>query len=61
MASIVAFAALTLRLRKNANGTSGASARVSITTNAARSATAAASTPIVWSDPQPTVLARTSA
>lgn len=44
---MAALAALTLRLRKNANGTSGAFERRSITMKLTNSAAATASTPIV--------------
>ena len=46
-------AAATVRLRKNDSGTSGAGDRASIRMNAAISAAAPASRPIVVADPQP--------
>ena len=54
-------AAATVRLRKNASGTSGAGDRASITVNAAISAAAPASRPMVAVEPQPWLLALTTA
>ena len=54
-------APVSVRMRKIENGTSGAAERRSIATNAASSATAAASRPIVWPEPQPASGASTSA
>ena len=47
------FAPVRVRLRKIENGISGEAERSSIATNAAISATEAASRPIVWPEPQP--------
>ena len=55
------FAAVTVRLRKNASGSSGSADRDSITTNAAISATAPASRPIVVAEAQPWLAAVTTA
>ncbi len=50
-----------VRMRKIENGTSGLLARSSIATKAAISSTESTIRPIVWVDPQPTLLASTSA
>src|SRR5262249_61935795 len=55
------FAAVTVRLRKNDSGSSGAADRDSIITNAAISAAAAASKPIVVAEAQPGLPAATPA
>ena len=55
------FAAVTVRLRKNDSGSSGAADRASITTNAAISAAAPVSRPAVVADPQPWLAAVTTA
>ncbi len=60
MASMVTFATRTLGLRKNANGTSGALERRSITTNPASRRAEATSAPTVCGELQPTPVARTS-
>ena len=55
------FAAVTVRLRKNVSGSSGAADRASITMNAAISAAAPASRPIVVAEAQPWLAAVTTA
>ena len=47
------FAPVSVRMRKIENGTSGLAERSSIATKAAISAADAASSPIVWPEPQP--------
>ena len=54
-------APVSVRSRKIENGTSGAAERRSIATKAPSSATAPASRPIVWVEPQPASGASTSA
>ena len=54
-------AAVTVRLRKNDSGSSGAADRASIRMNAAISAAAPASSPAVVADPQPWPAAVTTA
>ena len=61
VSSPTTFAPVSVRRRKILNGTSGAAERCSITTKAPSRATAAASRPIVWPEPQPASGASTSA
>ena len=60
-ASIVSVRRESGRFRKIRNGTSGCFERSSVTTKALSRATASASSPIVWVDPQPALSASTSA
>ena len=59
--SPTALAPVRVRLRKMLNGTSGASERSSITVKTPSSATAAASSPIVFVEPHPELSASTIA